>query len=155
LEPNLGTRLEKAFAKGPGHGLLHLGTDEVGTVLPPELSYWRELGVRYVTALSALPEIGEGRDKPPIPAPANGELEQMVLAVPPMAGAEYLTATLLADLWHRIDAAFDAELAAANLTVQEFLKGRHPAAACSAIRLPASLRSTCSSWRPPRFGCCM
>jgi superfamily II DNA or RNA helicase len=127
LEPNLGSRLEKAFAKGPGHGLLCLGANEVGTLLPPVLSYWREFGVRFVTALCALPEIGEGRTKRPVPAPSSGELEQMVFAVPPMAGAEYLTSTLLADLWHSIDAAFDAELAAANLTVQEFLKGRHPA----------------------------
>jgi hypothetical protein len=127
LEPDLGARLEKAFAKGPGHGLLRLGADEVATVLPPVLSYWREFGVRYVTALCALPKISEGRDKPPIPAPASHELEQMVLAVPPMVGAEYLTTNLLADLWHRIDAAFDAELAAAKLTVQQFLKGRHPA----------------------------
>src|SRR6202022_83143 len=58
---------------------------------------------------------------------ANRELEQMAVAVPPMAGAEYLTTTLLTDLWHRIDAAFDAELAVAKVTVQEFLKGRHPA----------------------------
>jgi hypothetical protein len=127
LEPDRGSRLEKAFAKGPGHGLLCLGADEVGTVLPPVLSYWREFGGRYVTALCALPGISEGRAKPPVVAPANPELEQMVLAVPPMTGAEYLTSTLLADLWHRIDAAFDAELAAANLTVQEFLKDRHPA----------------------------
>jgi non-specific serine/threonine protein kinase len=87
-----------------------LGADEVGTVLPSVLSYWREFGGRYVTALCALPGIGEGRAKPPVPAPANPELEQMVLAVPPMAGAEYLTATLLADLWHRINADFDVEL---------------------------------------------
>jgi SNF2 helicase protein len=127
LEPDLGSRLERAFAKGPGHGLLCLGTDEVGTVLPPVLSYWREFGGRYVTALCALSGIGEGRAKPPVPAPANSELEQMACAVPPMAGAEYLTTSLLADLWHRIDAAFDAELAVAKLTVQEFLKGRHPA----------------------------
>ena len=127
LEPDLGSRLEKAFAKGPGHGLLCLGADEVATVLPPELSYWREFGGRYVTALCALPGIGEGRAKPPVPAPPNGELEQMVFAGPPMAGAEYLTTPLLADLWHRIDGAFDAELAASKLTVQEFLKSRHPA----------------------------
>jgi superfamily II DNA or RNA helicase len=127
LEPKLGSRLEKSFAKGPGHGLLCLGADEVGTVLPPVLSYWREFAGRYVTALCALPGIGEGRTKPPVPVPANNELEQMALAVPPMAGAEYLTTALLADLWHRIDAAFDVELAVANLTVQEFLKGRHPA----------------------------
>ena len=127
LEPDRGSRLEKAFAKGPGHGLLCLGADEVGTALPPVLSYWREFGGRYVTTLCALPGIGERRAKPPVPAPTNPELEQMVLAVPPMAGAEYLTTTLLADLWHRIDAAFDAEFAIAKLTVQEFLKGRHPA----------------------------
>src|SRR5258706_8509240 len=44
-----------------------------------------------------------------------------------MVGAKSLTTSLLADLWQRIDAACDAELAIAKLTVQEFLKGRHPA----------------------------
>lgn len=127
LDAGLGSRLQKAFAKGPGHGLLCLGADEVGTVLPPVLSYWREFGVRYVTALCAHPGIGEGGHKPAVPAPENSELEQTAFAVPPMTGAEYLTAPLLADLWRRIDAAFDAEIAAAKLTVQEFLKGRHPA----------------------------
>src|SRR5215470_10655369 len=122
-----GERLERAFGRGSGHGLLYLGADEPGTTLPPVWSYWRELGARYVTALCALPGIGEGRAKPPVPAPANSELEQIAFTVPPMAGAEYLTPTLLADLWHRIDAAFDAELAAAELTVQEFIKSRHPA----------------------------
>jgi non-specific serine/threonine protein kinase len=58
LEPEQGLRLEKAFARGSGHGLLWLGVSEVGTALPPVLSYWRELGVRYVTALCALPGIG-------------------------------------------------------------------------------------------------
>ena len=31
-------RLEQAFARGPGHGLLYLGADEIGTALPPMLS---------------------------------------------------------------------------------------------------------------------
>jgi hypothetical protein len=30
-------RLEQAFARGSGHGLLHLGIDEVGHTLPPVL----------------------------------------------------------------------------------------------------------------------
>ena len=59
LEPEQGARLEKAFIRGSGHGLLCLGADEVGTVLPPVLSYWREFGRRYVTALCALPGVGE------------------------------------------------------------------------------------------------
>jgi non-specific serine/threonine protein kinase len=44
-----------------------------------------------------------------------------------MIGAEYLTPAVLAALWRGMDAAFDAELADAKLSVQEFLKGRHPA----------------------------
>ena len=127
LEPDQGLRLEKAFIRGSGHGLLWLGADEVGTALPPVLSYWRELGVRYVTALCALPGVGDGRTKPPVPIPADGELDAMAAAVPPMTGAEYLTAAVLADLWRGMDTAFDAELADTRLSVQEFLKGRHPA----------------------------
>ena len=126
-ESEQGLRLEKAFIRGSGHGLLRLGADEVGTALPPVLSYWRELGVRYVTALCALPGVGDGRTKPPVPIPADGELDKMAAAAPPMTGAEYLTAAVLADLWRGMDAAFDAELANASLSVQEFLKGRHPA----------------------------
>ena len=127
LESEQGLRLEKAFIRGSGHGLLWLGADEVGTALPPVLSYWRELGVCYVTALCALPGVGDGRTKSPVPIPADGELDKMAAAVPPMTGAEYLTAAVLADLWRGMDAAFDAELANAKLSVQEFLKGRHPA----------------------------
>ncbi len=44
-----------------------------------------------------------------------------------MTGAEYLNVAVLADLWRDMDAAFDAELADARLSVQEFLKSRHPA----------------------------
>jgi superfamily II DNA or RNA helicase len=120
-------RLEQAFARGPGHGLLYLGADEIGTALPPMLSYWREFAVRYVTALCALPDIAEGGAKPPVPVPTDGELDKIAAAVPPMTGAEYLTASVLAELWRGIDAAFDAELAAARLSVQGFLKSRHPA----------------------------
>src|SRR5271163_3984970 len=127
LEPDQGLRLEKAFLRGSGHGLLWLGADEVATVLPPVLSYWRELGMRYMTALCALPSVGDGRTKPPVPIPADGELDTMAAAVPPMTGAEYLTTSVLANLWRGMDAAFDAELVQAKLSVQEFLKSRHPA----------------------------
>ncbi len=126
LELARGVRLEQAFARGSGHGLLVLGADEVGTVLPPTLSFWRKFGARYVTALCSLPGIGE-RSKPLVPIPADGELDAMAAAVPPMTGAEYLTTEVLADLWRGMDAAFDAELAQTKLTVQAFLTSRHPA----------------------------
>lgn len=119
-------RVEKAFQRGSGHGLLFLGAVEVGTILPPALSYWRNFGARYVTALCALPGIAE-RTKPPVPTPADGELDTMAAAVPPMTGAEYLSTEVLANLWRGMDSAFDTELEQSKLTVQEFLKSRHPA----------------------------
>src|SRR5712691_4022840 len=127
LEAERGARLQWAFAQGPGHGLLSLGIDEIGAPLPPVLSYWREIGTQYATALCALPNIGENSTKPPVPLPADDTLDRMAAAVPPMTGAEYLTAAVLADLWQSLDAAFDAELGEAKLSVQEFLKRRQPA----------------------------
>src|SRR5262245_45302588 len=127
LSSDLGAQLEAAFARGSGYGLLALGADQVGRVLPPVLSYWRELGAAYVTALCALPGIGDGRTQPTVPPPGNGALERMAAAAPPMVGAEYLTAPVLAGLWQEIGAALDAELAEAGLTLQQFLESRHPA----------------------------
>src|SRR6267142_3551852 len=127
LDAERGARLQRAFARGSGHGLLSLGVDDIGAPLPPVLSYWREIGTHYATALCALPNIGDNSTKPPVPVPADNTLDRMAAAVPPMTGAEYLTAAVLADLWQRVDAAFDAELGEAKLSVQEFLKRRQPA----------------------------
>ena len=77
LPPALGAQIKAAFARGSGHGLLALGADHVGATLPPVLSYWRELGVRYVTALCALPGLGDNRPKPPVPLPADDALQHM------------------------------------------------------------------------------
>ena len=127
LDPARSIRLEQAFARGSGHGLLALGADEVEASLPPELAYWREFAARYVTTLCALPDIGEEKAKPLVAAPAEDELNRIAGVVPPMLGAEYLTASVLRDLWSALDVAFDAELTKAAVTVQEFLKSRHPA----------------------------
>jgi superfamily II DNA or RNA helicase len=126
LEPEKASRLAKAFEQGSGHGLLWLGASEVGTVLPPAWSYWRAFGSRYVTALCALPAVGDGLSKPPVPGPA-AELDAVADAAPPMPGAEYVTAAVLGDLWRSIDAACDAELAEAALPLQAFLKRRNAA----------------------------
>jgi non-specific serine/threonine protein kinase len=127
VDERLGQRLQQAFASGPGHGLLCLGADQIATALPPVLSYWRDLGARYVSALCALPGLGDDQSKPPVPPPSPEELERLAAVVPPMMGAEYLTAGVLADLWRETDRAFDAERAAADLSVQAFLRSRHPA----------------------------
>src|SRR5215831_8664079 len=125
--PARGTRVLRAFDRGVGHGLLCLGADEVGTSLPAALAYWREFGVRYVTALCSLPDVSETSTKSAVPSPDEEDLDSLAAAAPPMTGAEYLTASVLADLWRSLDAACDAELAESKGNLQEFLKSRHPA----------------------------
>lgn len=127
IEADLAQRLQNAFARGPGHGLLQLGANEIGVALPPTLSYWREFAAQYVTAVCTLPDTGAEPPKAHVPVPPTWELDQLVLAAPPMTGAEYLTATVLSALWHELDAAFRLELSESKCGVEEFLKRRNPA----------------------------
>ena len=120
LPAALQQRLADAFALGSGHGLLHLGAAEVGSILPPAWAWWREFASRYVTALCATPEGGD------IAAPGDPALEALIADAPPMTGAEYLTTTVLRTLWTELDTALRVELAAAKTALQEFLKSRHP-----------------------------
>jgi len=127
LEPELARRLQNAFARGSGHGLLQLGASEVGVALPPVFSYWREFGARYVTALCTRPA-GETRSTiMHTPSPPDAELAWLALTAPPMTGAEYLTASVLQSLWQELHVAFGLELSESNCGVQEFLKRRNSA----------------------------
>src|SRR5467141_2246908 len=122
LEPELARRLQNAFARGSGHGLLQLGASEVGVALPPVFCYWREFGARYVTALCTRPD-GETRSTiTHHPSPPDAELAWLALAAPPMTGAEYLTASVLQSLWQELDIAFGLELSESKCGIQEFLK---------------------------------
>ena len=111
LDSGLVDRLLQAFERGSGHGLLLLGADEPGTALPPVLSYWREFGARYVTALCTQPDSDAPRKKAHVAVPPDEELERMALA----------------GLWRELDAAFEIELSESKCGVQEFLKKRNPA----------------------------
>jgi hypothetical protein len=120
VQPSAGLspRLERAFARGSGHGLFELGAGEVGTALPADFSYWRDFAARLVTTICTHPDFDAHA---PIPAPALGELEVLAAAAPPMTGAEYLTASVLETLWTAIGDAFRSELAESEASVQEFL----------------------------------
>ena len=126
LPTAIATRLQVAFARGSGHGLLSLGTCDVGAVLPPVFAWWRDFATRFVTALCTLPDAAEqtpGR----VPTPALGELQALAWTAPPMDGAEYLTTEALLALWTEADCAFTREFAETRLPLQEFLKARNPA----------------------------
>src|SRR5262249_43409074 len=73
-----------------------------------------------------LPNV-DGRAFPPIPPPPPADLEPLVLASPPMIGAEYLSCSVLESLWADLDAAFRFELSEAKSSVEDFLKQKNPA----------------------------
>ena len=115
LADDLNQALTLSFALGSGHGLLQLGSTQVGRILPPAWAWWRDMAVRYVTAVCATPEGSEIA----VATPSADEFTQRIAGAPPMTGAEYLTPDVLAALWQEIDAALHHELAAAGVPLIE------------------------------------
>jgi hypothetical protein len=126
LAPEVRQRLEDAFGRGAGHGLLQLGAGEVGTALPAALGYWREMGALFVTTLCTSRPASEGRRVDLPPAPME-DLRALAAAPPPMTGAEYLTAPVLETLWKEMGVAFQEELENSGASVQDLLKRWSPA----------------------------
>lgn len=122
---DVGARIENAFGRGAGHGLLHLGAGEVGTVLPAGLGWWREFAARWVTALRGMPE--EGAAEVSVPHPSPADLNALAWTAPPMTGAEYLTVKVLRVLWDEIGSAFNAGRARERASVQDHLRSLNPA----------------------------
>ena len=110
-------RLETAFARGPGHGLLQLGLTETESRLPADFAFWRAFAIRFVAARCRA-------DQQETPAPGADELARLADDAPPMRGAEYLDAPALARLWWELATAFDDELAASGATLDAFLAAR-------------------------------
>ncbi len=124
LESGLADRLEKSFERGSGHGLLHLGAGEAGSVLPPSLSWWRDFGMRFIADLCALGDAKGPVGRTEFAAPTSSELAALIDDAPPMRGGEYLRPAVLAQHWREIGQALEAELSESGLSLNEFLKAR-------------------------------
>jgi non-specific serine/threonine protein kinase len=127
LDAMVAARLQRAFDRGSGHGLLWLGAAEAGTALAPVFSYWREFGARFVTALCTQPDDGQPAPHIRVPSPPPEDLDWIALGAPPMLGGEYLTAAVLEAFWDELNTALAIEIAESKCGVQEFLKRRNPA----------------------------
>jgi hypothetical protein len=124
IEAALGGRIRSAFERGTGHGLLRLGGAEIGEAMPPAFAYWRDFGVRFVTALCTWPDEEDRVDAQP---PAPDDLASLAEAAPVMPGAEYLTSDVLRAMWGELVVAFASERAQAKTSREAFLKQLHPA----------------------------
>jgi non-specific serine/threonine protein kinase len=118
-------RVVKAFASGQAEGLFLLATERLDTPPAPLLAYWQDFAGRYLTELCHTPpRLDTGIDA--IPPPQASDLATMVLSVPPMQGAEYLTDRALADIWTDLDAWVRGQVASSRQGLSGFLKERAP-----------------------------
>ena len=95
MEAERGLRLEKAFARGAGHGSCASAPTRSGR--PCRRCCRIGASLRHALRDGAVrpARSRRGRHQAACPAPHDGELDRMAAAVPPMPGAEYLTAAVL------------------------------------------------------------
>ena len=117
--------LTNAFASGRSEGLFKLAALKFEGSLPASLGYWREFAARYLTELCHTPE-SEDNDIAPIPPPNSAEVAKAILSVPPMRGAEYVTASVLESVWQDLDMWVRGEIASSKQGLAAFLKERAP-----------------------------
>ncbi len=122
-DQRLEKRIAQQFASSQAAGLFALATERMDRPPHPSFAYWRDFAARYLTQLCHTPEV-IGAAIEAIPPPAPAELGAMRLNVPPLQGAEYLTETVLADIWTDLDAWVRREAAGHAGGLAGFLKER-------------------------------
>ncbi|MBN1853008.1 MAG: DEAD/DEAH box helicase [Pirellulales bacterium] len=118
-------RIAEAFASGQAPGLFFLAASKIDDALTPSISYWRDFAGAYLTELCHTPEIA-GIPIETIPAPERPRLETMLLAAPPMQGAEYLTIAVLESIWADLDDWIRDQINSCRQGLTSFLKQRAP-----------------------------
>ncbi len=122
IDQRLAKRIARQFASSQAEGIFALATERMDRP-DPSLAYWRDFGGRYLAQLCHTPEM-TGTAIEEIPPPPAAELATMLLNVPPMQGAEYLTESVLRDIWADLDAWVWRAVAKCRDGLAGFLKER-------------------------------
>jgi len=118
-------RLVKAFSAGPGEGLFRLAAGRLEAGLAPSLAFWRDFAGQYLTELCHTPQTARADIEPAGPlSPAR--TATLLLSVPPMQGAEYLTAEAFNALWQALDQWVGDQVAATEGGLSAFLGEQAP-----------------------------
>jgi len=118
-------RVTAAFERSTAVGLELLAGEGLHQVLPPGLSFWRELARRYFTARCHRPATDTGgTGVEAVPAPP--EIGTWVESAPPMKGLEYLTPEVLVRFWTELDTYVRERLSATAGSPATYLQGLNP-----------------------------
>ena len=115
----------KAFESSQAEGLFALATERCATPATPSCAYWRDFATRFLHELCHTLE-GVGTQFEEIPPPGSSELATMLLSVPPMPGAEYVSCNRLEDVWRDFDRWVRDQVASSAGGLSGFLKARAP-----------------------------
>ena len=86
-----------------GEGLFTLAARKSGADLSPSMQYWRSFACKYLSERCLLAQTDPQQPVPVEPFTAT-ETMPLLLSVPPMRGAEYLSAAVLQDIRSLLDA---------------------------------------------------
>jgi non-specific serine/threonine protein kinase len=114
--------LAAAFGRNWCEGLFALAAHRDPWSAYPELKFWSNLAVIYLTRLCHTPQ---EVDEPNIEPPQETALQSMVETAPPMRGGEYLNADLLLAVWHSL-AGWVEEHIVSHGGIQPFLQKYAP-----------------------------
>jgi len=118
-------RVTKAFKASSAEGLFTVAADRLDSSLPPSFGYWRDFSARYLDQVCQAPQSADEVAEQ-IPPPGDGELAPLILSVPPMPGAEYVSLDSLRQLWQELDAWFRQQLESSQQGLSAFLQERAP-----------------------------
>ncbi len=89
-------KLQKSFEKDWPEGLFKLAADKCKTTNSLTLGYWQGLAEHYLTGLCHIPE---SVDDIVVEPPSESVFSTLLLSAPPMSGGEYLTLSVLRQIW--------------------------------------------------------
>ncbi len=92
----------KAFGRSVGEGLFTLAARKNGADLSPSLQYWRSFACKYLSERCLLTPADPQQPDPIEPFTAT-ETMPLLLSMPPMRGAEYLSAPVLQEIRSLLD----------------------------------------------------
>ena len=121
-------RLEEAFQRSNAAGLFELVAFEAARKatepMSPSGRYWTGFASRYLDRVSST--IGVTDDFNETHPITDADLAELVLSLPPMRGAEYVSRDVLAELWMEFEAWIRYELQEKKQTLTEFFQERVP-----------------------------
>jgi len=115
----------QAYLRDAGSWLFYLGFFKQNSELSPAVNYFIKFSELFIQKLSRVPELETLRHHVAIEI-VEDELNHLVESAPMIAGAEYIDADMLADLWAQLGQVFSALIRKHENSVASFFSALNP-----------------------------